>query len=88
MNDILSEPDTRAIEEILMRELDVKREQLTAESRLDQDFAADSLTFTEIIMAIEDHFDLTVSEERWEQVKTVGQLYETVAEMLQARRRG
>ena len=87
MNDILSETDVRAIEQILVRELEIKPDQLTADARFEEDFSADSLTMAEIMLGIEDHFDLSVPEEHWERVKTVGQLYETVVEILQQRGR-
>lgn len=87
MNDTLSEKDARAVEDILTRELDVKREQLTHDSRIVEDFSADSLTVMEIIMAVEDRFSISIPDERWETVKTVGDLYETLAETLQEQRR-
>jgi acyl carrier protein len=86
MNDILSENDARAVEEILTRELDVKREQLAPDARLMDDLGADSLTLVEITMAIEDQFNLSIPDERWERVRTVGELSETLAELLQEQR--
>jgi acyl carrier protein len=87
MNDILSEKDARIVEEILTRELAVQREQLTFEARLVDDLGADSLTLVEITMAIEDRFNLSTPDERWEKVRTVGDLFETLAELLQEQRR-
>lgn len=87
MNNILSEKDTAAVEEILTRELDVQREQLLPDARLMDDLGADSLTLVEITMAIEDRFDLSIPDERWERVRTVGELSDTLAELLQEQRR-
>ena len=87
MNDILSEKDTRIIEDILTHELDTQREQLTYDARIMEDFGADSLTVIEIIMAVEDRFSISLPEERWEKVKTVGDLYEALAETLEEQRR-
>jgi acyl carrier protein len=84
MNDILSEEHTRMVEDILTRELAVEREQLTHDARLMDDLGADSLTLVEITMAIEDEFNLSIPDERWERVRTVGDLFETLAELLQA----
>lgn len=83
MNDILSEKDARAVEEILTAELNVKREQLTPEAHLVDDLGADSLTLVEITMALEDRFNLAIPDERWEQVRTVRELHEALAELLQ-----
>jgi len=87
MNDILSEKDSRIIEDILTHELDAQPDQLTYEARIMEDLGADSLTVIEIIMAVEDRFGLSLTDERWEKVKTVGDLYEALAETLQEQRR-
>ncbi len=87
MNDLLSEKEIRLVEEILAEELGVESEQLTPDARLMEDLSADSLTLVQIAMAIEDRFDLTVPDERWEGVKTVGEVFDLLAETLPARRR-
>ena len=87
MNKVLSEADTRAVEAILVRELGVEAAQLTPEARFEEDLGSDSLTLVEIAMAIEDHFNLSIPDERWDQVKSVGDLYEMLGELLQERRR-
>ena len=86
MKDILSEKDAQAVEEILTDQLDVNPEQLTPEARLKDDLGADSLTLVEITMAIEDRFNMSVPDENWERVRTVGELYELLAELLQEHR--
>jgi acyl carrier protein len=87
MKSVLCEQDAQAIEEILARELDVNPEQLTQNARIVEDLGADSLTVMEIIMAIEDRFDLSIPDDRLEKVKSVGDLYEALAEALQVSRR-
>ena len=87
MKDILCEKDARVVEEILTEELGVEREQLTPEARLMDDLGADSLTLVEITMALEDRFSLAIPDERWETVRTVGELHEALAELLQERQR-
>jgi acyl carrier protein len=82
MNDLLSEKDTKAVMEILVRELGVPEAQLTHDANLKHDLGADSLTIVEIHMALEDRFNLTVSDERSERVKTVGDVFELLAEFL------
>ena len=85
MNEILSEKDSCTLEEILTCELSAKPEQLTPDSRIMEDHAADSLTVMEIIMAVEDRFGLSIPDERWEKVRTVGDLQELLAEFLKDR---
>ena len=87
MNDILSEKDGRAIEDILIRTLDVQPSQLTPDAKIMEDLGADSLDVVEITMAVEEQFDLSVPEDRVDRLKTVGDLHEAVAELLQEQRR-
>ena len=83
MKTMLCEQDARAVEEILARELDVNREQLTSDARIIEDLGADSLTVMEIVMAVEDRFNLSIPDDRWEKVKSVGDLYQALAESMQ-----
>jgi acyl carrier protein len=82
MNDLLSEKDAKAVIEILTEELGVTEAQLTNDARLEEDLSADSLRLIEINMALEDRFHLSIPDERLEQVQTVGDVFELVAEML------
>jgi acyl carrier protein len=84
MNNLLSEKDTKAVLDILVRELGVSEAQLVPEARLLEDLSADSLTIAEIAMALEERFNLSVSDETWEKVSTVGDVFETLAELLGA----
>jgi len=60
MNNILSEKDTVAIQDIIIRQLDVQRDQLMPEARILADLGADSLDVVEISMALEELFDVTI----------------------------
>jgi acyl carrier protein len=85
MNDLLSEKDTKAVIEILARELGVPEAQLTRDAKLQEDLGADSLTLVEVIMALEDRFDVVIPDERSERVETVGDVFELLSELLQPR---
>ena len=85
MNEMLSEKDRRALEEILTHALAVKPEQLTDDARIIEDLSADSLTVMEIIMAMEERFSFSIPDERWETIRTVGDLQELLAESLKGR---
>ncbi len=82
MNTLLSEKDTKAVLDILVEQLCVQENQLTPDARLEEDLGADSLDKVEIIMAIEERFSISVPDELAEKVSTVGDLFETLAEML------
>ena len=85
MNNILSEKDTVAIQDIIIRQLDVQRDQLMPEARILADLGADSLDVVEISMALEELFDVTIPDEQWDKVETVGALYDELGRILQQR---
>jgi acyl carrier protein len=81
MRNLVSEHDAEVILQILMENLDVAREQITANAKLEDDLGVDSLGLVEITMAVEERLHLTVADEQAEKVKTVGDLFELVAEL-------
>ena len=82
MNNLLSEKDTKAVLDILVEQLGVQEAQLTPDARLQEDLGADSLTIMEITMAVEERFNLSIPDEEWEKVSTVGDLFEALSELL------
>jgi acyl carrier protein len=62
--------------------LQVDPEQVTAEARFGDDLDADSLDLVELVMALEEAFDIEVPEEDLEGVETVGQAYQLVQSKL------
>ena len=82
MNTRLTGQQFAQAENILMEELDARREQLTPEARLVEDLGADSLTLVQIAMRMEDCFSITLPEEITEQVVTVEKLYDALATRL------
>lgn len=58
--------------------LQVSEDQVTMEARFGEDLDADSLDLVELVMALEEAFDVEVPEEELEGITTVGQAYELV----------
>lgn len=83
MNAILSENDITKVQDILINQLAVSRDQLTPEAKLEADLCADSLDIIEITMALEETFDLTIPDEEAGSVHTVGDIYRVLASFLQ-----
>ncbi len=81
MNDTLSPKDIAKIQDALVEQLDIKREQITPEARIMEDLGADSLDVAEIVMKLEELFNITIPDEEVENAPTVGELYATVAKM-------
>ena len=61
---------------IIAKELNLKEEDIKLESRLAEDLGADSLDAVELIMAIEEEFDIQVSDEAAQGIRTVGDIVE------------
>ena len=85
MNNMLSEKDTLAIQDIIIRQLDVQRDQLTPEARILAGLGADSLDVVEISMKLDELFEVTIPDEQWDKVETVGELYDELGRILQQR---
>ncbi|MDQ3385199.1 MAG: acyl carrier protein [Actinomycetota bacterium] len=58
--------------------LQVSPEQITMDAKFGDDLDADSLDLVELVMALEEAFDVEVPEEELEGIETVGQAYELV----------
>jgi acyl carrier protein len=83
MNDqILSENDTRLVYDILVKQLGITESQITLDSRIQEDLGADSLDIMEIIMSVEERFQITIPDEAAEKVKTVEDLLSKLAELI------
>lgn len=61
------------VKKIVVDLLGVEPDQITPEARFREDLEADSLDLVELIMALEEEFGGTVSDEEAQQIKTVGQ---------------
>lgn len=66
------------VKKIIVEELNVAEEKVTMEANLVEDLEADSLDAVEIIVRIEEEFNLQVDDEAAESVKTVGDLVKCI----------
>jgi len=62
--------------------LAVEEAQVTPEASFADDLDADSLDLVELVMALEEEFDVTVDEEELEGIETVGQAFELITKKL------
>ena len=70
------------IKGIVVDLLGVDPNKVTPEARFREDLEADSLDLVELIMAIEEEFDGTISDEEAQQIKTIGQAVDYVNEKM------
>ena len=59
------------VKDIIVEELGVEREKLTAEASFMEDLGADSLDTVELVMAFEKEFDIDIPDEDAEKIQTV-----------------
>ena len=60
------------IRAILCDQLDVEEQDITMDSNIAEDLGADSLDVVDLIMSIEDEFEIEVPDDQIETIKTVG----------------
>ena len=65
--------------------LSVEPEQVTLEASFGDDLDADSLDLTELVMALEEEFDIEVDEDELEDIRTVGNAYALIERLVSAK---
>jgi acyl carrier protein len=58
--------------------LQVNADKVTREARFAEDLDADSLDLVELVMALEESFDVSVEETELEGIETVGQAFDLI----------
>jgi acyl carrier protein len=67
-----------ALSEVAVEVLSVDANAVTEEARFKEDLDADSLDLVELVMGLEERFDISVPEDDLENVATVGQAVDLV----------
>ena len=62
------------VKAILSEQFDVEEDSITMESSITDDLGADSLDVVDLLMSIEDEFEVEVPDSEVENIKTVGDL--------------
>ena len=66
------------VKKIIIEQLGVKEEQVTNEASFVEDLGADSLDTVELVMALEEEFELEIPDEDAEKITTVQQAIDYV----------
>ena len=66
------------LQNIICEVLDVEPEKVTMETSFIDDLGADSLDLSEIIMEVENVFEITIPDTAFEAIKTVGDAVEQI----------
>jgi acyl carrier protein len=64
--------------DIVAEQLGVDRDKITRESNFVNDLGADSLDTVELVMELEEEFDINIPDEAAEKIQTVGQAIEHI----------
>lgn len=67
------------VKSIVVEQLEVEADQVTPEASFANDLGADSLDTVELVMALEEEFDLEIPDEAAEQIDTVGKAVEHIS---------
>ena len=62
------------VKAILSEQFDVEEDSITPDTNLSEDLEADSLDVVDLLMSIEDEFEIEVPDEEIENIKTVGDI--------------
>ena len=68
------------IREIICDQLELEEDQVTMDSILLEDLGADSIDLADLVMTFEDEFNLEISDEALENIKTVSDIVRYVEE--------
>ncbi|HLR80240.1 MAG TPA: acyl carrier protein [Bacillota bacterium] len=66
------------VKEIIVDQLDAEESKVTMEASFREDLEADSLDVVELVMELEDEFDMEIADEEAEKINTVGDAVEYI----------
>ena len=66
--------------ELVVDQLGVDDDEVTTEATIQEDLGADSLDLVDLVMAVEEEFDVKIADEDLEGIKTVGDIVDYIAE--------
>ncbi|NEO99252.1 MAG: acyl carrier protein [Symploca sp. SIO2E9] len=72
------------VKKIVVTQLEVKDEQVTPAANFANDLNADSLDTVELVMALEEEFDIEIPDEAAEKIATVKAAVDYISEKLEA----
>ncbi|MGL4419301.1 MAG: acyl carrier protein [Gemmataceae bacterium] len=64
--------------DIVCEQLAVSKDQVTDSTRFIEDIGADSLDIVELVMELEEEFDIQIPDDQAEKIKTVGEAVEHI----------
>jgi acyl carrier protein len=68
----------KRVKEIIVEQLGVNESEVTPEAKFVDDLGADSLDLVELVMALEEEYNIEISDEEAEKILTVGDAIEYI----------
>ena len=72
------------VKKIVVEQLEVEEDQVTPEASFANDLGADSLDTVELVMALEEEFDIEIPDEAAEQIDTVQKAVDYISSNIEA----
>jgi acyl carrier protein len=82
MTAMLSDQEINSVQDILMTELALQRDQITPEADIQNDLGADSIEMVNIVMNLEERFAIVIPDEVSERIRKVEDIYDELAKRL------
>lgn len=70
------------VKAIIVEQLGVEEDEVTMEASFVDDLGADSLDIVELVMALEEEFDMQIPDEDAEKIRTVGEAVKYIQDHL------
>ena len=74
----------KRVKEIIVEQLGVNESEVTPEAKFVDDLGADSLDLVELVMALEEEYNMEISDEDAEKILTVGDAIEYIQSLANA----
>ena len=70
------------VKAVILNELDVDAEKVTLQAKLKDDLGADSIDAVQIIMALEDEFEIKLEDDNLDKISTVEDIVDFIVQVL------
>ena len=70
------------LRELLSEQLEIDKEKITPDTHIVEDLGADSLDVVELLMSLEDEYDITITDDAVRELYTVREVVEFVEKLL------
>jgi len=70
------------VRNVLARQLEISPDMITEETRILEDLGADSLDVVELVMSLEEHYNIIITNDNASELKNVGQIVDFIEKYL------